>query len=102
METLAELKEKTKAKLEHDKKHEEEHFIQNAVIGKAVENAQIDLPEAMIANEVDRMMNDFAQRLQQQGLKLRLILPILWSRRRSFKRPNERRSRRSSSHKLSS
>ena len=72
VETLAELKEKTKAKLEHDKKHEEEHFIQNAVIGKAVENAQIDLPEVMVASEVDRMMNDFAQRLQQQGLNLDL------------------------------
>ena len=72
VETLAELKEKTKAKLEHDKKHEEEHFIQDAVIGKAVENAQIDVPEVMIANEVDRMMNDFAQRLQQQGLNLEL------------------------------
>lgn len=72
VETLAELKEKTKAKLEHDKKHEEEHFIQNAVIGKAVEGAQIDLPEVMVANEVERMMNDFAQRLQQQGLNLDL------------------------------
>ena len=72
VETLAELKEKTKAKLEHDKKHEEEQFIQNAVIGKAVENAQIDLPEVMVASEVDRMMNDFAQRLQQQGLNLDL------------------------------
>ena len=72
VETLAELKEKTKAKLEHDKKHEEENFIQDAVIGKAVENAQIDVPEAMIANEVDRMMNEFAQRLQQQGLNLEL------------------------------
>lgn len=72
VETLAELQEKTKAKLEHDKKHEEEHFIQDAVIGKAVENAQIDVPEVMISNEVDRMMNDFAQRLQQQGLNLEL------------------------------
>lgn len=72
VETIAELKGKTKAKLEHDKKHEEEHFIQDTVIGKAVEGAQIDLPEVMVTNEVDRMMNDFAQRLQQQGLNLDL------------------------------
>lgn len=72
VETIAELKEKTKAKLEHDKKHEEEHFIQNAVIGQAVEGAQIDLPEVMVSNEVDRMMQDFAGRLQQQGLNLEL------------------------------
>ncbi|RID86371.1 trigger factor [Peribacillus asahii] len=72
VETIAELREKTKAKLEHDKKHEEEHFIQNAVIGQAVEGAQIDLPEVMVSNEVDRMMQDFAGRLQQQGLNLEL------------------------------
>lgn len=72
VETIAELKEKTKAKLEHDKKHEEEHFIQNAVIGQAVENATIDVPEVMIASEVDRMMKDFAGRIQQQGLNLDL------------------------------
>ncbi|MFB5282245.1 trigger factor [Peribacillus sp. Hz7] len=72
VETIAELKEKTKGKLEHDKKHEEEHFIQNAVIGQAVEGAQIDLPEVMVSNEVDRMMQDFAGRLQQQGLNLEL------------------------------
>lgn len=72
VETIAELKEKTKDKLEHDKKHEEEHFIQNAVIGQAVENATIDVPEVMIASEVDRMMKDFAGRIQQQGLNLDL------------------------------
>ena len=63
VETLDELKEKTKHKLEHDKKHEEENFIQNTVIGKAAEDAEIDIPEAMISNEVDRMMKEFEQRL---------------------------------------
>lgn len=72
VETLAELKEKTKHKLEHDKKHEEENFVQNTVIGKAVEGAEMDVPEAMISNEVDRMMNEFSQRIQSQGLNLDL------------------------------
>lgn len=72
VETLAELKEKTKSKLEHDKKHEEEHFIQNAVIGQAVEGSEIDIPEVMITNEIDRMMKDFESRIQQQGLNLEL------------------------------
>ncbi|WP_110927112.1 trigger factor [Bacillus massiliglaciei] len=72
VETLAELKEKTKHRLEHDKMHEEENFIQNAVIGKAVEGAEMDVPEAMINNEVDRMMDEFSQRIQSQGLNLEL------------------------------
>ena len=32
----------------------------------------MDVPEAMIANEVDRMMNEFSQRIQSQGLNLEL------------------------------
>ncbi|MCM3455390.1 trigger factor [Heyndrickxia oleronia] len=72
VETLAELKEKTKANLEHSKEHEAEHAVQDAVVEKATENAEMDIPEAMITTEVDRMMQEFAQRLQMQGMNLEL------------------------------
>ena len=72
VETLAELKEKTKKKLEHDKKHQEEHHIRDTVVEKAAANAEVDIPAVMIENEVGRMMQDFEQRLQQQGLNLEL------------------------------
>ena len=72
VETLAELKEKTKANLKHSKEHEAEHAVQDAVVEKATENAEMDIPEAMITTEVDRMMQEFAQRLQMQGMNLDL------------------------------
>lgn len=72
VETLAELREKLKNKLEHDKKHEQEHRVQDTVVEKAAANAEIDLPEIMISNEVDRMMDEFDQRLQAQGMNLEL------------------------------
>ncbi|MCM3237181.1 trigger factor [Heyndrickxia oleronia] len=72
VETLAELKEKTKANLKHSKEHEAEHAVQDAVVEKATENAEMDIPEAMITTEVDRMMQEFAQRLQMQGMNLEL------------------------------
>jgi trigger factor len=72
VETLAELKEKTRKDLEHDKKHEQEHFVQDTVVEKAAANAEIDVPEAMISNEVERMMGEFEQRLQSQGMNLEL------------------------------
>ncbi|KYD10851.1 trigger factor [Heyndrickxia sporothermodurans] len=72
VETLAELKEKTKANLKHSKEHEAEHAIQDAVVEKASENAEMDIPEAMINTEVDRMMQEFEQRLQMQGMNLEL------------------------------
>jgi trigger factor len=72
VETLTELKEKTRKNLEHDKMHQEESHIRDTVIEKAAGNAEMDIPEVMISNEVDRMMKDFEQRIQSQGLNLEL------------------------------
>ena len=72
VETLDALKEKIKSRLEHDKKHQEEHHIQDAVVEKATANAEIDVPSVMIDNEVDRMLQEFEQRLQMQGMNLEL------------------------------
>lgn len=43
---------------------------ENAVIGKVVENAQIELPEPMIETQVEQMIDDYARRMQSQGLPL--------------------------------
>lgn len=73
VETLDALKEKIKSRLEHDKEHQKEHHIQDSVVEKAVENAEIDIPAVMIDNEVDRMLQEFGQRLQMQGMNLELF-----------------------------
>lgn len=71
-ETLAELKEKIKTRLENDKKHQAEHTVRDTVVEKASENAKMDIPSAMIDTEIDRMMSEFEQRLQMQGMNLEL------------------------------
>ena len=43
---------------------------ENAVIGKVVENAQIELPEPMIETQVEQLIDDYARRMQGQGLQL--------------------------------
>lgn len=73
VETLDALKEKIKSRLVHDKEHQKEHHIQDAVVEKAVENAEIDIPAVMIDNEVDRMVQEFGQRLQMQGMNMELF-----------------------------
>ena len=72
VETLDALKEKIKSRLEHDKKHQEEHHIQDTVVEKATAASEIDVPEIMFENEVDRMLQEFEQRLQMQGMNLEL------------------------------
>ncbi|MGI2719763.1 trigger factor [Bacillus cytotoxicus] len=70
--TLDELKAKLRADLEEGKKHEAEHKVRDKVVEKAAANAEIDIPEAMIETELDRMVREFEQRLSQQGMNLEL------------------------------
>lgn len=70
VETLDELKAKKKEQLEAQKKQDAENQTKNTLIQKAVENAEADIPEAMIHTEVDRMMNELEQNLQMQGMTI--------------------------------
>ncbi|WP_459499249.1 trigger factor [Bacillus sp. C1] len=70
--TLDELKAKLRTNLEEGKKHEAEHKVRDEVVEQAAANAEIDIPEAMIETELDRMVREFEQRLSQQGMNLEL------------------------------
>ena len=72
VESLDQLKEKIKTRLEDSKKHEAEHHLRDTVVEKAAANAEVDIPEAMINTEINRMMQEFEQRLQMQGMNLEL------------------------------
>lgn len=72
VESLDELKAKLKEKIQADKEHQAMHAKEDAVITKAVDNATVDIPEAMVKSEVDRMLKEFEQRIQMQGLSLEL------------------------------
>ena len=73
-ETLAEYKADIKAKLTETKKANAEKEKQAKAVAKAVENATMDIPQAMIKTQADRIAEDFAQRLQQQGLSFDMYL----------------------------
>lgn len=72
VETLSDLKEKTKNRLTEEKKNAAEMALRDSVVEKASENAEIDIPESMVNTEVDRMMQEFEQRLSAQGMNLDL------------------------------
>lgn len=72
VETLAALKEKIKNDLVEGKKHGAEHHVRETVVEKAAANAEIDVPSVMVETEIERMMKEFEQRLQMQGLNLDL------------------------------
>ena len=67
-ETFAEYKEDKKKTLEVKKEEQAKREKQNKAVDKAVANAQMEIPEAMVTEQVRRMADDFAKRLQSQGL----------------------------------
>ena len=69
-DTLAEYMEDTKKKLVERKQSGLDAEYRQAVLRKAVENAKMLIPQAMIDEQARTLVNDYAQRLQQQGLSL--------------------------------
>ena len=69
-DTLAEYKEDVKKNLTEKKEKEARTAKENAAVDKAIENAQMDIPELMTTTECRQMMDDFARRMQQQGLSM--------------------------------
>ena len=69
-ETLAEYKEDIKKKLTEKKEKEARAKKETHAVEKAVENATMEIPDAMIDTQVQSMMEDFARRMQSQGLSL--------------------------------
>ena len=69
-DTLEELRNETKEKLEKDAKNREKAENENKIIGKVVESSEIDVPEVMIDNQVENEVGEFEYRLRMQGLSI--------------------------------
>lgn len=70
VETIEELREKKREELKKQKEQAAENKKREQLIEKVTENAEVDIPEAMINTELDHMMQEFEQRLQMQGMTL--------------------------------
>lgn len=69
-ETLTEFKKSIKKKLQEQAAEKAKAEMENIIVEKVVENATFEIPEAMIEAQMDRQVNEFAQRLQYQGLSI--------------------------------
>lgn len=69
-DTLDAYKEDIKAQLLKDKEEDARRVKEDAVIEKIIEGAQMEIPDAMVEFQSEQMMEDFAQRMQAQGLSL--------------------------------
>lgn len=69
-ETLDEYKADLKAKLAESKQKAAAAENENRVVAKVVENASMEIPQAMIDSQAENMVNDYGRRMQSQGLSL--------------------------------
>jgi trigger factor len=69
-QTIAELRDKKRGELVEKEAKNAKIAKENDVIRVAVENAAVEIPDAMIERQIDRMLNDFRYRLSMQGISL--------------------------------
>ena len=69
-ETLAEYREDTKKKIAERKAEAAKSAKEEAVIDAIIADAQMEIPDAMLETQQRQMVEDFAQRLQMQGLSM--------------------------------
>jgi trigger factor len=72
VETVEALKAKLKETTIANKEADVEATLRDELVEKAAENAEVEIPQGMINTEVDRMIQEFGQRLQMQGMNLDL------------------------------
>ena len=69
-ETLAEYKADVKGRLEERKAKAAREAKEAAVIEEIIKDSDMEIPEAMIETQQRQMIDEFAQRIQMQGLTL--------------------------------
>ncbi|HEY9574790.1 MAG TPA: trigger factor, partial [Lachnospiraceae bacterium] len=69
-DTLDDYKADIKKNLAERKETQAKTERENAVVDKVIENASMDIPQAMIHEQVHQLMDDFSRRIQSQGLTL--------------------------------
>ena len=68
--TVEEYKTEIREKLEKQAENRAETAFENEVLEKVCENATVDIPQAMIEDQIDSMLRDMEMRMAYQGMKL--------------------------------
>ena len=77
VETVADLKNMIRTRIEDGKKSQAENKADTALMDKLVENAEIDLPEVLIEEEVNNQIQQLAQQISQYGMNFNQYLSMM-------------------------
>lgn len=77
VDSLEELKTKTKESLKERKEHDAKEAIEEAAIAQAVDNSEIkEIPQAMLDDDTNRQMQQYLANMQQQGISSEMYFQI--------------------------
>ncbi|MDD2189477.1 MAG: trigger factor [Eubacteriales bacterium] len=84
-DTLEELREDSREKLEKAAESKAEYDIKNSILEKVYEANEIDIPDVMVEDQIDEMSQEFDQQLKYQGLDLNKYLEYMKKDLKSFR-----------------
>ena len=76
-DTIAEYRDDIRAKLLERKTNDAKREKERKALEKAVENASMEIPDAMVDEQARRIADDFARRLQAQGFSMDQYMQIM-------------------------
>lgn len=85
-DTLEEYKNSIRERLEKEAKDREKIEFENKLVDKVVEEAEVDIPEAMIEHQIEHEIDDFNYRLRLQGLDIDQYLNLTNSKLEDLKK----------------
>ena len=83
-DTLAEYKDDIRSKLVEKKEAQAKREKQSKVVEKIAEAAEVEIPEAMIKYNQERIMNEMSQRMMYQGLQMEQYLQLMGTTKEEF------------------
>lgn len=84
-ESVEAYKTETRERLEKQNKDRADREIEDAIVNKITENATVEIPDALIENQTDRMVQEVGYRLSYQGLKLEDYLKYMGQTMEQFR-----------------
>jgi len=92
-DTLAELKNSIKEKLEEENKNRVKYETEDEAIKAVCKETEIDIPSGMIETELDNMVKDVEARLSYQGMKIDTYLQMIGKTMEEFRKEGEEQAK---------
>ena len=94
-DTLAELKNSIKEKLEKDNESRAKYETEEAAIKAVCKDAEVDIPSGMIETELDNMVKEVESRLSYQGMNMDMYLNMIGKTMEEFRKEGEEQAKES-------